>query len=280
MARFVNPREQAELEEWEREQADKQLQKEKEENQPDVPETKFKEDIPADNKEDATWKKRYADLRKVEQQRREEAEALREQVERLQRTIEGVQKGTLKPPASIEEIEAWREQYPDFGSVLDGWIKKAIQEETKDIRSKLQKSEQEKALERLKGKHPDCEEIFADPAFHEWLKDQPKVSQKAIYQSLDVKEAAYVLTKYKDEIGLGKSNRDDDDDQTKEAAKAVKTSRSTPDPKQDLGDYEFSESQIEEACRKDHRWWDKNGEKVRDALRRGKVLLDITGGAR
>jgi hypothetical protein len=265
MTKYKNPRELEEMEEFEREELDRKV----------IDPVEPKETV----KEDTTdWKARYAELRRHQQQ---EKDRLLNENLTLKRQLEGIQSGTIKPPKSQEEISEWKETYPEFADVLDTWIKEAVAEQTADLRRQNAQSEKEKALLRLKEKHPDCEAIFIDQEFHEWMKEQPKLARDTIYKSFDVKGASFILDRYKAETGKSKKAggaSDDFDDVS--AARAVKT-RTAPSISEDTSrDYEFSESQIERESERNPKWWDANEEKILSAHRRGKILLDLSGGAR
>lgn len=274
MTRFKNPRELEEDAEFERELLDKKLDKEPEGtvvNKKEVTEKKDDDEV--------DWKSRYAELRRHNQQEKDRAEREKAQ---LLRELEGVRNGSIKPPKSRDEINEWKETYPDFADVLDTWIKEAVNEATVDLKRKAQQSEKEKALMRLKEKHPDCENLFADQKFHDWLADQSQIARDTIYRSFNVKEAIYVLDRYKADNGISKDKggADVDNDEDRGTAKPVKV-RNKPSVNDELEEgFEFSESQIERETEKDSKWWDANEDKILSAMRRGKIKLDISGGAR
>lgn len=230
---------------------------------------------PVDNEEDEDWKKRYGDLRRHQNERES---ALKQEVEDLRRQINGIQSGSIKPPKTEAEVAAWLEEYPETAAILDALMEKKIETKTKDLKRQSTEIKKEKALNQLRRVHSDCEEIFNDPKFHEWMKDRSSVERDIIYKSFDVENAAFVLDKYKAANKKTKVVGDDDDHM--DAARPIR-SRNKPDiVGDDDAQFLFSESQIERESRKDSKWFDKNYDAIMDALRRGKVKLDISGGAR
>jgi hypothetical protein len=231
---------------------------------------------PVVTKEEETWKNRYGDLRRHQM---EEAARLKDELAQLRKQMDGVKQGTLRPPKSAAEILEWKTEYPDFADVLDTWIKEEIKLSTTDIKRQTDEIKKEKALLNLKKKHPDADDIFKDPAFHEWMEGQTPRLKEIIYASFDVDDASTVLDKYKIEHKRKSRSRDDSDD-ARENAKVVKTKNTVRFDDEAGGDYEFSESQIERESAKNPRWWDANEDKIMEAQRKGRVLLDLSGGAR
>lgn len=235
---------------------------------------------PEISKEEAVWKDRYGNLRRHSAEKEASYKA---EIEQLRRQASMIQQGQIKPPKSAAEIIEWKETYPDFADVLDTWIKDEVTKATKDLRSTTNEIKKEKAILALEKKHPDANKIFADPEFHDWLQQQSQAEQNYIYKSYDVGNASFVLDKYKAQAknsrGPGRPRKEDEDD-ARAAAKAVKTKTSRVFDEDAGGEWEFSESGIEKACAANPKWWDANEDKVMDAQRRGKILLDLSGGAR
>ena len=232
--------------------------------------------------EDEQWKKRYGDLRRYQQ---EQEARLKGEVEELRKTVDTLSRqqiNSLAPPKTVEELEAWMKTYPDFAGINRMMIQREVEDILKkegisELKNTQKQIQAEKAMLALKKLHPNCEEIFNDQKFHDWLLQQPKKHQNFIYQSFNVDDAALVLNNY--ELFLERnSNRKSEDDQSsrRSAARAVDTRSKPVQPVGDSGDYWYTESQIQ---RGDSRWWDANEERIMEAQRLGKILLDLTGGA-
>lgn len=265
MVKYRNPREMAELE------ADKQ----EEEHEKIMAE-------PATTVEEETWKKRYGDQRRYLDQIRNEGQT---KIAELEAKLDQALRGQIKAPKSKDEVEAWSKEYPEFASILETILQDRIEKATKSTKEELNRiQDRQKELEveeaklALKKIHPDFEQLVNDENFHKWLQEQDDEMQRAIYSDLNVKRAAFVINMYKSEKGISKSKVDDERN-PKEVAKVVKTPSPT-NPIDDHGDYDFSESQIDRESRKDRRWFERNEEAIMTALRKGRVLMDVSGGAR
>ncbi len=239
---------------------------------------------PAANVEEEAWKKRYADLRRYQSKTEE---TLKQENGELQKRLELALKGHIKAPKSDEEIESWMSEYPEFAGILETIVQKRINEATSKTQLKIEQLEQEqknvereKAVLELRRRHSDFEKLVKSSDFHDWLTNQSKKDQDAIYRSLDVDDADFVISKYKArKTNSSKSQGDDEEFDSNEVAKVVKTS-SVKEPIEDFGDYDFTESQIERESKKNRNWYSQNEEKIMNALRKGRVLMDISGGAR
>jgi hypothetical protein len=238
---------------------------------------------PAKTVEDTVWKNRYGDLRRHTDAKVKEAS---DRVAELEHKLDQALRGQLKAPKSDAEIEAWVKEYPEFANILETIVQKRIGEATAKTTAKLKDLEQkednlnfEKALAELKKLHPDLDKLTSSPDFHTWLQSQSTRYQDAIYKSLNVDEAAFVIDKYKAVNGKASKSKVDDDVDPRDAAKVVRKSAAVEEPDSD-GDYDFSESQIERESRKNPRWFDQNEDKIMEAHRKGKIHMDISGGAR
>lgn len=265
MVKYRNPREVAEAE------ADKIVEAE----------DKLME-TPATTVEEETWKKRYGDQRRYLDQIRNEGQS---RIAELEAKLDQALRGQIKAPKSKSEIEQWTQEYPEFAAILEGLVHDRIEQATrttKDELSRIQDKQKELDVQEAKLElqkiHPDFNSLVNDEAFHAWLQEQDDETQNAIYKELNVRKAAFVISMYKNEKGVSKSKADDEYS-PKDAAKVVAPSRGS-DIADDFGDFEFSESQIATQSRKNPQWFEVNEDKIMSALRRGKVLMDISGGAR
>ena len=134
------------------------------------------------------YKKRYDDLRKHYDSK------LNEFKTREQELIEEAtsNRTEYKAPKSPEELEEFKNNYPDVYQVVETVAH--MQSETKakvleERLSKLQEREnqlvRQDAEQRLNEKHPDFEDIKNSDDFHTWAKEQPDSIQKWIYSNAD-----------------------------------------------------------------------------------------------
>ena len=182
-------------------------------------------------------------------------------------------------PKSDEELEEWTEKYPDVAKIVETIATKKAVEARKDVEEKLKyvdelktKVQLEKAESELEKLHPDFAEIRADQEFHDWVAEQPKWIQSALYENdNDPRAAAKAIDLYK--LETKKTNKTKS---SKDAAKAVsKTSRSSEPANQDRN--VWSESRVKGLSSKD---WDKFEEAISESVRNGTFVYDLTAGAR
>lgn len=239
---------------------------------------------PATTVEEENWKKRYGDIQRHLQS---ETNKWKSEVEALKNKLDQALRGQIKAPKSNEEVEAWVKEYPEFAGVLEAIIQSRINEATSSTTEKLASIERaqgeieaEKAKLALKKLHPDFDELINSDEFHTWLGGQRQKYQDAMYNSLDVDEADFVISKYKAETKKNTKSKVDDDFSPASAAKVVRTSANVKQPVEDFRDHDFSESQIQRESKQNRNWYANNEEKIMEAARKGRILFDISGAAR
>jgi hypothetical protein len=224
--------------------------------------------------EEASFKKRYGDLRRHTQQLMSQKD---QELEKLKAQLDSAAKGQIKFPKTDAEIEQWTNKYPDVAKIVDTIARKRANEaleegekrlgHLKDLETKLTKKEAEQQLMKL---HPDFNEIRQDPAFHEWVAMQPLYINDALYKNnTDAMAAARAIDLYKADTGKRKTSS------KKSAAQAV--GRSTSATPAATGKAKFSESQV---ARMSDREYDANEEAILEAMKSGAFTYDMTGGAR
>ena len=224
--------------------------------------------------EEASFKKRYGDLRRHTQQLMSQKD---QELEKLKSQLDSAAKGQIKFPKTDDEIEAWSKKYPDVSKIVDTIARKRANEaleegekrlgHLKDLETKLTKKEAEQQLMKL---HPDFNEIRQDPAFHEWVAMQPLYINDALYKNnTDAMAAARAIDLYKADTGKHKTSS------KKSAAQAV--GRSTSATPAATGKAKFSESQV---ARMSDREYDANEEAILEAMKSGAFTYDMSGGAR
>ena len=184
------------------------------------------------------YKKRYDDLKKHYDSKLNEFKS-REQ-ELLEQAAEN--RPSYVAPKSPEELEKFREEYPDVYEVVETVSHLQSEEKSKDLREKLEKlqtREQElvrkDAEKRLMDKHPDFEDIRNSDDFHGWAKEQPKSIQDWVYNNADDADlASRALDLFKKDIGMDVAPKKSNSKQSKKsAADMVSTKTTSVEPKQD-----------------------------------------------
>ena len=184
------------------------------------------------------YKKRYDDLKKHYDSKLNEFKS-REQ-ELLEQAAEN--RPQYKAPKSPEELERFREEYPDVYEVVETVSHLQAEEKSKDLKEKLERlQEREKELirkdaeKRLMDKHPDFEDIRNSDDFHGWAKEQPKSIQDWVYNNADDADlASRALDLFKKDIGMDVAPKKSNSKRSKKsAADMVSTKTTSVEPQQE-----------------------------------------------
>jgi hypothetical protein len=230
------------------------------------------------NAEEKTFKKRYSDLRRHQQQ---QAEEFKKEIEALKSQLSQATKKEMKLPKSDEDIEQWAADYPDVAAIVETIAMKkareqssALEERVKFIDEMQLNATKEKAEAALMQMHPDFDEIRDSDDFHNWAEDQPKWVQDALYDNdNDARSAARAIDLYKADMGIAKSKPTKD----KDAAKSVSTKNSRSRPQDDESSTYLKESQVQKMSPQQY---EKMSDEIMEAIRSGKFIYDVSGSAR
>jgi hypothetical protein len=239
------------------------------------PEQRAEEDEDANlDAEESTFKKRYGDLRRHMQRTQEENNR---QLRLLQDQVGSLTKKQVKLPKSDQELDAWAKKYPDVAKIVETIATKKAMEARGEVDQRLKRVEEletkiarEKAEKELARLHPDFDELRQDKAFHEWVSQQPKWIQSALYDNdTDFLGASKAIDLYKAENGRKKRTKDTD------AARSVPTRNR----REDLSDGKvtWSESRVKRLTAQEYEKFEKD---IENAIRSGNFDYDISGGAR
>ena len=221
---------------------------------------------------EATYQKRYGDLRRHTQNQLSEKDR---QLAEIKAQLDAAAKGQIKFPKSDEEIDQWTKKYPDVANIVDTIARKRANEALeegekrlqglKDLEHKLTRKEAEQRLMRL---HPDFNKIRASKDFHEWVALQPTYIQDALYKNnSDAQAAGRAIDLYKADKGKRRS--------PKSAAEAVGRTTSSAPTANAKGTWR--ESQVNRLSDDE---FEKNQDEIMAAMRSGKFIYDMTGAAR
>ena len=116
-----------------------------------------------------------------------------------------------QPPKSKEELEAFKNDYPDIYGVVETVSHlqsenqmQNLQEEVDSLKKQNQALAQREAQLELGRLHPDFSEIKESDDFHNWADSQPMEIKSWIYENnSDGKLAARAIDLYKKDRGLG-----------------------------------------------------------------------------
>jgi uncharacterized phage infection (PIP) family protein YhgE len=118
-------------------------------------------------------------------------------------------------PKTMEELQAFKEQYPDIFEVVQTVSAmqaqsqlSQLQEEIGVIKEREKELEKQKAYSELLHLHPDFDELKGSEEFLKWLDDQPESLSDGIYKNnTNARLAARVIDLYKADVGIGKSKQ-------------------------------------------------------------------------
>ena len=247
----------------------------KEEDQSEVVEAKESTEKEPTTGEERTYKKRYNDLRLMQQRQAEELKTIKTQLENSK------EQGIVRPPKSDQDIEAWAEQYPDVAAIVETIAEKKAQEKFSYAEDRLKQIDEmsaevdrAKSMDSIRNSHTDFDDLKESDEFHDWAGEQPKWVQDALYENQDdPRSVIRVIDLYKSDKGMDNKSRKK---ASKEAAKAVVNKRATK-PETVSTDGAFSESQVKQMSDKD---FEVNMDAIMESQRNGKFLYDLSGGAR
>lgn len=224
--------------------------------------------------DDSSYKKRYGDLRRHNQQLLAQKD---QEMSVLQKQLDTAAKGQIKFPKTDAEIEAWSNKYPDVAKIVDTIARKraneALEEGEKrmsglrDMETKLTRKEAETHLTTM---HPDFVKIKQSADFHDWVALQPMSIQDALYKNnTDAVAASRAIDLYKSDLQKQKN--------TGPKAAAASVGRSSGSSPSSGGNNQFSESQVNSMS---DREYDENETAIMASMKNNTFKYDMSGGAR
>ena len=187
----------------------------------------------------------------------------------------------LVPPKSDEEISAWSKQYPDVAGIVETIADKRAKQmfdkaniQLEELNKAKEEATRSRAENEIREAHSDFDELRDSDQFHNWVEEQPKWVQNALYENTDdAASVVRVLDLYKVDNGL---TRSDKKDKTKAAASLVdRGSKTKIDPSESSN--KIKESDIAKMSDAEYA---KNADKITEAHRSGKIIYDLSGNAR
>jgi len=217
------------------------------------------------------YKKRYDDLKKHYDNRVSEFKQKEEQLLAQARAAAP----EYQAPKSVEELEQFKEKYPDLYETVETVAHMRSEQQIADIRQELvsiKKREaditRKEAESELMSRHPDFDQIRGDESFHTWAKDQPEEIQNWIYNNPDnATLASRAIDLYKLESGIPQSkNSKPSRPATSSAADMVSTKTKTVDTREAKV---WTEREI---ARMSVDQFDKYEEEINQAISEGRVI--------
>jgi hypothetical protein len=191
--------------------------------------------------------------------------------------MENASNGVLRPPKSKEEIDAWSKKNPEAAAILESFAKaeaaktdKEVQE-LKELNAQTQRIKSENAIRKM---HPDFDELRDSDDFHNWANEQPKWVQDALYENQDdPRSVVRVIDLFKVDNGMDIKSKKKTN---KDAASQVKTKRNTRIDDAGVAG-QILESQVQKMTAQQY---EARSDEIMEAIRSGKFIYDVSGGAR
>lgn len=232
---------------------------------------------PADVAE-ATYAKRYADLRRHAQQ----TEArLKGEVEAIKAQLATASQKAFQLPTNEEEVAQWTKEYPDIARIVEAIAARKANERITDTEKRIQAAEARErdaakraAIAELMRLHPDFGELRNDPAFHEWAGQQPRWVQSALYDDLDARAAARAIDLFKMDTAPKRGRPRREEGTSAAEAPAPRSERRAPDPNE--GKRTWRESEVAKLRPAE---WEQHEDEIMLARREGRFVYDRQGAA-
>ena len=160
------------------------------------------------------FKKRYGDLKRHYDTKLNEWKQEKEMFQ-AKLAVEAKKHDIKKLPKTEEELESFKEKYPDVYDVVETISSLQASEKVKDIEGRLQELRQKEqeavvqtAEKQLLSIHPDFSNLKENESFLNWLEDQPtNISDGIFKNNTDVKWAARVVDLFKADIGAPRNTK-------------------------------------------------------------------------
>ena len=217
------------------------------------------------------YKKRYDDLKKHYDNK------LNEFKSREQELIEEAanSRPTYKAPKSPEDLEQFKNEYPDVYDVVETVAHMQSESKAKVLEERLSKLQErenqlirDSAEKRLIERHPDFEDIRNSDDFHEWAKEQHASIQAWVYDNNDDADlASRALDLFKKDIGMDipKTKSSSKKPTRQSAADMVSTKTQSIEPNQQKV---WSLKEIEAMSVQE---FDKHESEISDAMQNGLI---------
>ena len=236
-------------------------------------------EVEPDSAEEKSFKKRYGDLRRHQQEKQKELE---DKIHQLQSQLDESTKKEMRLPKSDDEIEAWTTKYPDVAAIVETIATKKAREQSKGLEDRVKEIDEmkadasrEKAEVELLQLHPDFNDIREDDAFHDWADEQPKWVQDALYENEeDARSAARAIDLYKADKGITTKRKSVT---SKDAARSVNTKSERNKPQGDPLGNAIKESDVQKMSTQEY---EKHSDEIMESIRSGNFIYDISGSAR
>jgi hypothetical protein len=224
-------------------------------------------------REEKTYKKRYDDLRRHQNKLVEQVKTLEAQVS---------DPSSFAAPTTEEELEAWKEKYPDVANIVSTLAKKEAQamynaadERLSRLDEIAEQADRAKAEAEIRAIHSDFDELKDSDVFHDWVDVQPKWVKDALYvNSDDPASVARVIDLYKADNNIVNKGKKAS---AKRAATAIVTKKGRTSVDAEESNGRITESDVNKMSAAEY---EKRSDEIMEAIRGGRFVYDMTGAAR
>ena len=226
--------------------------------------------------EEKSFKTRYGDVRRHLAAKEKEYNA---KIKELEDKLGQTEK--LVPPKSDDDIAAWAEKYPDVAGIVETIADKKAKQmfdkanlQIEELNKAKEEATRSRAENEIREAHSDFDKLRDSDEFHNWVEEQPKWVQNALYENTDdAASVIRVIDLYKVDNGL---TRSDTKNKRKAAASLVDRGSKTKVDPSEMSD-KIKESEIAKMSDAEYA---KNADKINEAHRSGKIIYDMSGSAR
>ena len=217
------------------------------------------------------YKKRYDDLKKHYDSK------LNQFKSREQELIEEATKNrpTYKAPKSPEDLEKFKNEYPDVYDVVETVAHMQSESKAKVLEERLSKLQErenqlvrQSAEQRLMERHPDFEDIRNSDDFHGWAKEQHSSIQAWVYDNNDDADlASRALDLFKKDFSIDLPKAKSNSKQTRQSAAdmvSTKTTSVEPNQQKVWSEREIAAMSVAE--------FDKFEKEISDAMQNGSIV--------
>ena len=217
------------------------------------------------------YKKRYDDLKKHYDSK------LNQFKSREQELIEEATKNrpTYKAPKSPEDLEKFKNEYPDVYDVVETVAHMQSESKAKVLEERLSKLQErenqlvrQSAEQRLMERHPDFEDIRNSDDFHGWAKEQHSSIQAWVYDNNDdASLASRALDLFKKDFGIEATTKPSSNKPTRQSAAdmvSTKTTSVEPNQQKVWSEREIAAMSVAE--------FDKFEKEISDAMQNGSIV--------
>lgn len=224
--------------------------------------------------EEATYKKRYGDLRRHSQSKEAEKS---ERIAALETELADATRSQSTRPMDDDALTKFSEDNPEAADVFTSFAQREV-EKSQDKIDKLEsqlseatiKTSKAEAMSTVKGRHSDYDTIVDDDNFHNWVESKSAHYQQGVYDNAtDGEWLADILDSYKAETGFGSVEKAASRKQTKKDAADIVDLKSKSTVLDSDQKPTFTRSQIQAMQGQE---WDDNEEAILLARKEGRIL--------